>query len=191
MLLSAVGIYGMLAYDVSQRTGAIEIGIRAAIETSRGQIVGLILRQGLWKAGIGLVIGLGGAFCVSRYLSSLLYEVKPADQLTFAGVPLILLAVAFAGALVAAARAARSIRSLPLRCGEARISPLLRERGADGMSRARRDRRNSCPGARRWVVENARPSFNSRIPALDRSTKRRAIGPAIASRSAPAQAARR
>ena len=105
LLLSAVGIYGMLAYDVTQRTK--EIGIRGAIGASRGQIVALILRQGMWKTGAGLVIGLGGAFYLSRYLGSMLFEVKPTDPLSFAGVTLVLLVVAFLASWLPARRAAK------------------------------------------------------------------------------------
>lgn len=105
LLLSAVGIYGMLAYDVSQRTK--EIGIRGAIGATRGQIVLLILGQGLWKTGAGLVIGLGGAFYLSRYLGSLLFEVKPTDPFVFLGVSLLLLVVAFLASWLPARRAAR------------------------------------------------------------------------------------
>lgn len=105
LLLSAVGLYGMLAYDVTQRTK--EIGIRGAIGASRGQIVTLILRQGLLKAGLGLVIGLGGAFYLSRYLHSLLFEVKPTDPVAFTVVPLVLLAVAALASWLPARRAAK------------------------------------------------------------------------------------
>jgi predicted permease len=105
LLLSAVGIYGMLAYDVSQRTK--EIGIRGAIGASRGQIVALILRQGLWKTGVGLIIGLGGAFFLSRFMRSLLFEVPPTDPLSFIGVSLLLLLVALLASWLPARRAAR------------------------------------------------------------------------------------
>lgn len=105
LLLSAVGIYGMLAYDVTQRTK--EIGIRGAIGASRGQIVAMILTQGMWKTGMGLVLGLGGAFYLSRYLSSLLFEVKPTDPLVFAGVTFLLLLVGLLASWLPAWRAAR------------------------------------------------------------------------------------
>jgi predicted permease len=105
LLLSAVGIYGMLAYDVSKRTK--EIGIRGAIGATRGQIVALILRQGLWKTGMGLVIGLGGAFFLSRYMRSLLFEVPPTDLVTFGGVSLLLLLVALIASWLPARRAAK------------------------------------------------------------------------------------
>jgi predicted permease len=105
LLLSAVGIYGMLAYDVTQRTK--EIGIRGAIGATRGQIVTLILRQGFLKAGSGLLIGLGGAFYLSRYLGSLLYEVEPTDPLVFAGVLALLLVVALLASWFPALRASK------------------------------------------------------------------------------------
>lgn len=114
LLLSAVGIYGMLAYDVSQRTR--EIGIRGAIGASRGQIVGLILKQGLWKAGIGLVVGLAGAFYLSRYMGSLLFEVKPSDPPVFAGVSLLLLLVALLASWLPARRASKVDPIIALRC---------------------------------------------------------------------------
>ncbi|MDB6167777.1 MAG: permease [Verrucomicrobia bacterium] len=105
LILSAVGLCGMLAYDVTQRTR--EIGIRGAIGATRGQIVALILRQGLWRAGVGLVLGLGAAFFLTRYMGSLLYEVNPDDPLVFSGVALTLLLVALFASWLPARRAAQ------------------------------------------------------------------------------------
>jgi predicted permease len=105
LFLSALGIYGVLAYDVSQRTR--EIGVRGAIGASHGQIVGLILRQGLWKTGVGLGIGLLGAFLLSRYMTSLLFDVKPTDPLVYAGVSGVLLVVALLASYLPARRAAK------------------------------------------------------------------------------------
>jgi putative ABC transport system permease protein len=104
LLLSAVGIYGMLAYEVTQRTR--EIGIRGAIGATRHQIIFLILRQGLMKTGLGLVIGLGGALALSRFLENLLYEVRAVDPLVFAGVALLLLLVGLLASWLPARRAA-------------------------------------------------------------------------------------
>jgi ABC-type antimicrobial peptide transport system permease subunit len=105
LFLSAIGIYGVLAYDVSQRTR--EIGIRGAIGATREQMVMLILRQGLWKTGLGLVIGLVGALMLSRFLTSLLYDVKPTDPLAYIVVSLLLLGVAVLASYLPARRAAR------------------------------------------------------------------------------------
>jgi putative ABC transport system permease protein len=105
LFLSALGIYGVLAYDVSQRTR--EIGVRGAIGASQGQIVGLILRQGLWKTGIGLAIGLAGAFALSRYMTSLLFQVKPTDPLVYVAVSGVLIVVALLASYLPARRAAK------------------------------------------------------------------------------------
>jgi putative ABC transport system permease protein len=104
MFLSAIGIYGVLAYDISQRTR--EIGIRGAIGASRSQIVGLVLRQGLWKTGIGLVVGLAGAVLLSHYMVSLLFELRPTDVATYLAVSLLLAAVATVASYIPARRAA-------------------------------------------------------------------------------------
>lgn len=114
LILSAVGIYGMIAYDVTQRTK--EIGIRGAIGATRGQIVLLILRQGLWKAGVGLVIGLTAAFLLSRYLGALLYEVRPNDPVIFTAVAGTLLLVALLASWLPARRAAKVDPIVALRC---------------------------------------------------------------------------
>ena len=105
LLLSAVGIYGMLAYDVARRTR--EIGIRSALGATRPQVVALILRQGLWKTGLGVIAGLAGAAVLSRFLTSLLFEVQPIDQLVYAAVALLLAAVAAAASWLPARRAAK------------------------------------------------------------------------------------
>ena len=113
LLLSAIGIYGMLAYDVSRRTR--EIGIRSAIGATRQQIAALILRQGLWKAGAGLLLGLGGALGLSHFLTSLLFEVGPTDPLAYLIVSILLLSVALLASYLPARRAARIDPSIALR----------------------------------------------------------------------------
>ncbi len=105
LFLSALGIYGVLAYDVSQRTR--EIGVRSAIGASRGQIAGLILRQGLWKGGIGVVLGLIGAALLSRSMTTLLFNVQPTDPAVYAAVSFVLIAVALLASYLPARRAAR------------------------------------------------------------------------------------
>jgi putative ABC transport system permease protein len=105
VFLSALGIYGVLAYDVSQRTR--EIGVRSAIGASRGQISGLILRQGLWKGGIGVVLGLIGAALLSRFMTTLLFNVRPTDPAVYAVVSLVLIGVALVASYLPARRASR------------------------------------------------------------------------------------
>jgi predicted permease len=104
MFLSAIGIYGVLAYDISQRTR--EIGIRGAIGASRSQIVGMVLRQGLWKTGIGLAVGLVSAVLLSHYMVSMLFELKATDPWTYLVVSLLLAAVAMLSSYIPARRAA-------------------------------------------------------------------------------------
>jgi putative ABC transport system permease protein len=105
LFLSALGIYGVLAYDVTQRTR--EIGVRGAIAAKPPQIVALIMRQGLWKTGLGLVIGLIGAVVLSRYLATLLFEPRPTDPRAYAAVPAVFLVVAALASYLPARRAAR------------------------------------------------------------------------------------
>ena len=95
LLLAAVGIYGVLAYLVSRRTH--EIGIRLAIGADRGQVVRMVLGQGIGLAALGLVAGIVGAVGLTRLMASVLYEVTPADPWTYASVVGGLLAVAARG----------------------------------------------------------------------------------------------
>jgi putative ABC transport system permease protein len=104
LFLSALGIYGVIAYDISQRTR--EIGIRGAIGATRLQILKLIMFQGLWRTGIGLVVGLVGAVLLSHYMTSMLFELKPTDPGAYITVSLLLALVAAAACYVPARRAA-------------------------------------------------------------------------------------
>ena len=103
LLLSSVGIYGVLSYIVAQRTR--DIGIRMALGASRGQILGDVVGFGMGLAGLGLAVGIAGALAATRVLSSLLYGVRPTDILTFCAVSLLLLLVALAASYLPARRA--------------------------------------------------------------------------------------
>ena len=105
LFLSALGIYAVLAYDVSQRTR--EIGVRSAIGASRGQISGLVLKQGLWKGGIGVALGLAGAALLSTSMKSLLFNVRPTDPAVYAAVSFVLIGVALLASYLPARRAAK------------------------------------------------------------------------------------
>lgn len=113
LALAAVGIYGVLAYLVSQRTQ--EIGVRLAIGADRSQVLVMILRQGLILSVVGIAVGLGAAFLLSRLMQSLLYQVRPSDPVTFVAVPVILLAVALVASYVPALRATRVSPLIALR----------------------------------------------------------------------------
>ncbi len=105
LFLSALGIYGVLAYDVSQRTR--EIGIRRAVGANAVEIVGMVLAQGLKRTAIGIALGLVASIALSRYLSSLLFDVKPTDPVVYAAVSALLLIVALVASYLPARRAAR------------------------------------------------------------------------------------
>ncbi len=105
LVLTAIGIYGVLAYSVAQRTG--EIGIRIALGAGKSSIFRLIVGQAMTLVGISLVIGLAGAFAATRLLNSLLFGVGASDPGTFIGIVLLVSAVAFIAAWVPARRATR------------------------------------------------------------------------------------
>jgi predicted permease len=105
LVLSAVGLYAVMAYSVTQRTA--EIGVRMALGADRGQVTWLVMRRGLIQLGIGLALGLAAAFGVSRVLIGLLAGVTATDPLTFAAITLLLTLVAGAACLIPAHRASR------------------------------------------------------------------------------------
>ena len=103
LVLSAVGIYGVMSYTVSQRTQ--EIGVRMALGAQPGNMLALILGRGAWLALIGIAIGVAGALGLTRFLSSLLFGVGASDPVTFGGMALLLLGVALAACYIPARRA--------------------------------------------------------------------------------------
>jgi predicted permease len=103
LLLTAVGLYGVMAYSVVQRTR--EIGIRMALGASQGDVSRMVLNAGAKMAGIGLGIGIAGALMLTQFMKSMLYEVKSQDPVTFAGVCLVLGAVALLASYIPARRA--------------------------------------------------------------------------------------
>ena len=108
-VLSAIGIYGVVSYDVTQRTG--EIGVRMALGAQSWDVLRLILRQGFVLTLGGLLAGLAGANLLTRFLTGLLFEVKPTDPLTY-GIVASLLAVVAAGACLIPARRATRVDPL-------------------------------------------------------------------------------
>jgi len=105
LLLAILGVYGVMSYSVSQQTH--EIGIRMALGAARRNVLGLVFREGLVLAGIGVLIGLGGALVLTRLMANSLYGVSSYDPLTFAGVAALLVFVAAAGCFIPAQRALR------------------------------------------------------------------------------------
>ena len=105
LFLCAIGIYGVMAHNVAQRTH--EIGIRMALGASPGRVMKMVVRQALALTFVGIAIGIGGAFAVTRSLASDLYQVKANDPATFIGVAVVFMLVAVAACYIPARRAMR------------------------------------------------------------------------------------
>jgi putative ABC transport system permease protein len=105
LLLASVGIYGLVAYSVAQRTH--EIGVRMALGAARADVLRMVVRQGASLAAIGIAIGLGGAFALTRLLKTMLFGIGVTDTLTFAVAPLGMMLVVLLATFVPALRATR------------------------------------------------------------------------------------
>jgi len=114
LILAGIGLYGLIAYAVGQRTH--EIGIRMALGAERGAVLRMVLAEGAWLAVIGLVAGVAAALAFSRVLSSLLFGVTATDAITYAVVTIVLASVALLAAYVPARRAAGVDPMIALRC---------------------------------------------------------------------------
>jgi putative ABC transport system permease protein len=105
LLIAGIGIYGVLAYSVSQRSR--EIGLRIALGAQQSVVLRWIVAQGLLVSAVGIAAGLAGGYALSRLLATLLFQVQPRDPLTFIAVTVLLFTVAFAACLVPGRRASR------------------------------------------------------------------------------------
>jgi putative ABC transport system permease protein len=114
LLLAAIGIYGVMSYAVTRRSH--ELGIRVALGASRREVVGLVLRQGMKLAAVGMAAGLVAALALTRFMAGLLYGVRPADPATLAAVALLLGGIAFLACYIPARRATAVDPAIALRC---------------------------------------------------------------------------
>jgi putative ABC transport system permease protein len=113
LVLAMVGVFGVLAYSVAQRTQ--EIGVRIALGATPGGILKMVLGQGLLTVAIGLIVGLAGSFLLTRTMRSMLFEISPNDPLTIAGIALLLLLIAMLASYIPARRATRVDPMIALR----------------------------------------------------------------------------
>jgi putative ABC transport system permease protein len=113
LVLASVGIYGLMSYSVAQRSR--ELGVRIALGAARSDVLRLVLRQGMSLALMGIVIGVGAAFALTRLIESQLYGVRATDPATFVGVAALLGVTALAANLVPALRATRVDPAVVLR----------------------------------------------------------------------------
>jgi putative ABC transport system permease protein len=105
LLLAGIGVYGVISYGVSQRTQ--EIGVRVALGAKGSNVFGMVLREAAWLAGIGILIGIAGAFGVTRVIASMLIGVSPTDPISFLSVAAFLTLVALLASYIPARRAMR------------------------------------------------------------------------------------
>jgi putative ABC transport system permease protein len=105
LLLATAGIYGVMAYTVARRTR--ELGVRMALGATTGDVLRLVLGQGMWTTAIGVIIGTAGTFALTRLMSSLLFGVSPFDLLTLAGVVVVMTAVSLLACWLPARKATR------------------------------------------------------------------------------------
>jgi predicted permease len=105
LLMAVIGLYGVISYSVTQRTQ--ELGIRMALGAQRGEVMGLVIRQGMWLAGIGAGIGLAASVAFSLVLRNQLFHVNAFDPLTFGGTALVLIAAALLACYLPARRATK------------------------------------------------------------------------------------
>ena len=103
-MLGIVGLYGVIAYSVSQRTR--EIGIRSALGAQQRELTGMFVRHAMWLTGAGVTCGVVAALALTRLMSSLLFGIKPTDPVTFAAVSIALLSAAAVSSYLPARRAA-------------------------------------------------------------------------------------
>lgn len=113
MLLASIGLYGLISYAVAQ--GTKELGIRMALGAQKRDVVGMVMKQGLRLAIAGLVMGLAGAWATTRFMSALLFAIRPNDGMTFAGISCLLIGVAMLACWIPARRAASVDPAVTLR----------------------------------------------------------------------------
>jgi ABC-type antimicrobial peptide transport system permease subunit len=105
LALACVGVYGIMAYTVSQRTN--EIGIRLALGARRGQVRGMVLKEAGWLAAVGVIAGVAAALWLGQLVKSMLYGLKPTDPASLLGAACLLLGVALLAGWIPAMRASR------------------------------------------------------------------------------------